>query len=76
VVVGVILMAAYLVIPAASARLWARSLASMTVIAVVIAGGTTLAGILASFIADVPTGAAIILVQATVFLVAALRPRR
>ncbi|CAN5816835.1 metal ABC transporter permease [soil metagenome] len=76
VVVGIILMAAYLVIPAAAARLWARSLASMTLFAVVIGTITTVAGVLASFLFDVPTGAAIILSQAIVFLVAALAPRR
>jgi len=76
VVVGVILMAAYLVIPAAAARLWARSLISMTAFAVVIGVVTTLAGVLASYLLDVPTGAAIILAQAATFLAAALLPRR
>jgi zinc transport system permease protein len=76
VVVGVILMAAYLVIPAAAARLWARSLASMTLFAVLIGSGTTLLGVALSYLLDVPTGAAIILTQATVFVIAALTPRR
>jgi zinc transport system permease protein len=76
VVVGVILMAAYLVIPAAAARLWARSLISMTLFALVIGVATTLAGVAASYLFDVPTGAAIILTQASVFLLAALLPRR
>jgi zinc transport system permease protein len=76
VVVGVILMAAYLVIPAATARLWARSLASMTLFAILVAVGTTLAGVFASYLLDVPTGAAIILTQALVFFLAALTPRR
>jgi zinc transport system permease protein len=74
--VGVILMAAYLVIPAAAARLWARSLVSMTAFALLIGVVTTLAGVFASYLVDVPTGAAIILAQAAVFLAAALRPRR
>jgi zinc transport system permease protein len=76
VVVGVILMAAYLVIPAAAARLWARSLASMTLIAILLGIGTTLAGVLASYAFDTPTGAAIILSQALVFFAAALTARR
>jgi zinc transport system permease protein len=76
VVVGVILMAAYLVIPAAAARLWARSLISMTAFAVIIGVSTTIAGVAASYLFDVPTGAAIILSQALVFLLAAIRPRR
>jgi zinc transport system permease protein len=76
VVVGVILMAAYLVIPAAAARLWARSLISMTAFAVIIGVSTTLVGVAASYLFDVPTGAAIILTQALVFLAAAISPRR
>lgn len=75
-VVGVVLMAAYLVIPAAAARLAARSLVGMTVGAVVIGVSTTLAGLAASYLADVPSGSAIILLQAAVFLAAAILRRR
>jgi zinc transport system permease protein len=76
VVVGIVLMAAYLVIPAAAARLWSRSLAGTSVRAMTIGVTTTVAGVLASFLADVPTGSAIILMQAAVFVVAALTRRR
>lgn len=75
-VVGIILMAAYLVIPAAAARLWARSMASMTIIAVLVGSTTTLLGVAGSYLFDVPTGSAIILTQALVFVVAAFTPRR
>ena len=75
-VVGIILMAAYLVIPAAAARLWARSMVSMTIIAVLVGSTTTLLGVAASYLFDVPTGSAIILTQALVFVVAAFTPRR
>jgi len=75
-VVGIILMAAYLVIPAAAARIWARSMASMTLIAVVIGVSTTLAGVALSYLFDLPTGSAIILTQALVFVVAAFTQRR
>ena len=75
VVVGIVLMAAYLVIPAAAARLRSRSLAGTSVRAMAIGVATTVAGVLASFLADVPTGSAIILGQAAVF-VAAVLPRR
>lgn len=75
-VVGIILMAAYLVIPAAAARLWARSMASMTTIALIIGTGTTLVGVVASYLFDVPTGSAIILTQAVVFVAAAFSARR
>ncbi len=75
-VVGIILMAAYLVIPAAAARIWARSMASMTVIAVAIGTSTTLAGVAGSYLFDLPTGSAIILTQALVFVLAAFTQRR
>lgn len=76
VVVGVILMAAYLVIPAASARLLARRLSQMTVLSVALGVFSTLAGLLASFVLDVPSGAAIVLVQAAVFVPAAVLGRK
>ncbi len=75
-VVGIILMAAYLVIPAAAARIWARSMASMTLLAVLIGVSTTLAGVALSYLFDLPTGSAIILTQALVFVVAAFTQRR
>ncbi|MDR9392404.1 MAG: metal ABC transporter permease [Trueperaceae bacterium] len=75
-VVGIVLMAAYLVIPAAAARLAARSLVAMSVGAVTIGVTTTLVGLFASYVADVPSGAAIILLQALVFGVAAVTSRR
>ena len=70
VVVGIVLMAAYLVIPAAAARLWSRSLAGTSVRAVAIGMTTTLVGVVASFYLDAPTGSAIILTQAAVFAAA------
>ena len=75
-VVGIILMAAYLVIPAAAARIWARSMIGMTVIALVIGASTTLLGVILSYALDLPTGSAIILTQAAVFVAAAFTPRR
>lgn len=75
-VVGVILMAAYLVIPAASARLLARSLIAMSVGSVAIGLVTTLAGLTGSYLFDVPSGSAIVLLQACTFALAMmLRPR-
>lgn len=76
VVIGIILMAAYLVIPAAAARLLARTLAGTSVRAMTIGVVTTVGGVLASYLVDVPTGSAIILLQALVFVVAALLHRR
>ncbi len=76
VVVGIILMAAYLVIPAASARLLARSLAQMTVLSVVLAVLSTVVGLALSYLVDVPSGSTIVLVQAALFVVAAVAARR
>jgi zinc transport system permease protein len=76
VVVGIVLMAAYLVIPAAAARLWSRSLAGTSARAVAIGMTTTLIGVVASFYLDAPTGSAIILTQAAVFVAAIVLRRR
>ncbi|HET8985209.1 MAG TPA: metal ABC transporter permease, partial [Trueperaceae bacterium] len=76
VVVGVILMAAYLVIPAATARLLARTLAEMTALSVVLGAVATVAGLVLSFVLDVPSGATIVLVQAALFVPAAVLARR
>lgn len=74
-VVGVVLMAAYLVIPAAAGRLVSRSLAGMTVRSVVIGLVSTVGGLLLSFWLDVPSGSIIILAQAFLFVIAALLRR-
>ena len=74
-VVGVVLMAAYLVIPAAAARLVSRSLAGMTIRAVVIGVLSTVTGLLLSYWLDVPSGSVIILIQAVLFVLAALLRR-
>lgn len=75
-VVGVILMAAYLVIPAASARLLSRSLIQMTLLSVVFGLISTVLGLLASYWLDVPSGSTIVLAQAALFVGAALFARR
>lgn len=74
-VVGVILMAAYLVIPAASARLLAHSLFQMTLISIALGVLSTLLGLYASFVLDVPSGSTIVLTQAALFVLAALIAR-
>ena len=74
-IVGVLLIAAFLVIPAASARMMVRTFRAMTIAAVAIGAGSVVVGLLASYALDVPAGATIILVQATVFLVATVSGR-
>ena len=71
-VVGVILIASYLVIPAAAARLLSRSLFLMTILSIVIGLLSTALGLVFSYFLDVPSGSTIILTQAAVFIVAAL----
>ena len=75
-VVGVILIAAYLVIPAATARLLSRSLFQMTLLSTVLGLFSTAAGLVLSFFLEVPSGSTIILTQAALFIVAALLSRR
>ena len=71
-VVGVILIASYLVIPAAAARLLSRSLFVMTLLSIVIGLLSTAFGLVFSYFLDVPSGSTIILTQAAVFIVAAI----
>ncbi len=69
-VVGIILAAAFLVIPAATARLLARTFRGMTGLAMGIGVVTAVGGLLASYGLDVPSGATIILGQAALFAIA------
>lgn len=74
-VVGAVLIAAYLVIPAATARLWAKSFFGMTAISVVLALSGTVLGLACSYAFDLPSGATIVLVQAAVFFLSLLARR-
>ncbi len=75
-VVGVILIAAYLVIPAASARLMSHSLLRMSLLSIGFGLFSTVFGLLASYFLDVPSGSTIILTQAAIFVLVALLSRR
>jgi zinc transport system permease protein len=75
-VVGIVLIAAFLVIPAASARLFTRSFASMALVSMGIGMGSSVVGLFLSYALDIPSGATVILVQSAVFFAAALRRRR
>jgi zinc transport system permease protein len=67
--VGIMLIAAYLVIPAASARLISKTFFVMTVYSVIIGILSSIIGLVISIIADIPSGAAIILIQALFFII-------
>ncbi|MGB0650664.1 MAG: metal ABC transporter permease [Rhodothermales bacterium] len=69
-VVGILLVTAWIVVPAATARLLASTFSGMTRIAVLLAMMSTVLGLVLSVALDVPTGAMIVLVQAALFLLA------
>lgn len=73
--VGIVLAAAFLVIPAAAARRFTSTFRSMTLVSMAVGGSTAVAGLAASYVLDVPSGATIILVQAAIFFVAFLGGR-
>jgi zinc transport system permease protein len=68
--VGAVLVAAFLVIPAATARLGAASFGGMTQAAVALGVSGAVVGLAVSYALDWPSGATIILVQAAVFFTA------
>ncbi len=71
-VVGILLIAAFLVLPAATARLLTATFRTMTLWSVALGVSTALAGLVVSYYSNMPSGATIILLQAAVFLVAAV----
>lgn len=75
-VVGVILTSALLVTPAAAAALLTVRLPRMMLLAAIIAVGSALVGLYASYYADVASGAAIVLTCTICFGVAILLQRR
>lgn len=69
-VAGIVMIAAFLVMPAATARMLTRTFAAMTVVSVAVGMSTVLIGLYASYYADLPSGPAVILTQAAVLAVA------
>jgi ABC-type Mn2+/Zn2+ transport system permease subunit len=69
-IVGIVLVNALLVIPAATAKLRARSLGQMFVLAPLLGVGSVLLGLFGSYWLDVPSGPAIVVVAGLFFLVA------
>jgi ABC-type Mn2+/Zn2+ transport system permease subunit len=67
-VVGIVLVNALLVIPAATAKLLARSLDGMFLLAPILGVGCVTAGLAASYALDLPSGPAIAVVSGLVFL--------
>jgi manganese/zinc/iron transport system permease protein len=76
--VGVVLMAALLITPAASARYWSDSLITVFILSIVFGITGTFTGVIASFILpEAPTGASIVLALSLLFALSAIAaPRR
>jgi ABC-type Mn2+/Zn2+ transport system permease subunit len=75
--VGVGLVAAMLVTPAATAYLLTRRLSAMMVVSAAVGATSSVAGLYASYYLDVASGAAVVLVATAAFLIAyVLAPRR
>jgi len=66
-VVGIVLIAAFLVIPPAASRLIIKSFSKMTVFSIIFGISTAILGLWISYYLDVPSGATIILLQAFLF---------
>jgi zinc transport system permease protein len=69
-VVGVLLIAALFIIPAAAARPFASTPERMAVIAAVIGAASALGGVQVSYLFDTPTGPTIVCIAATAFALA------
>ena len=68
-IVGILLVMALLTLPAATAKLFSKTLARMQGLSVVLALVATLLGSILSYVVDVPTGPLIILVSAALYIV-------
>jgi len=68
--VGIVLIAAFLVVPPAAAKLLSRTFFQMTILSVIIGIFSALSGLYLSLLMDIPSGATIILVQALIFVLA------
>jgi ABC-type Mn2+/Zn2+ transport system permease subunit len=71
-VLGVLLIAAAVVIPAATARLLISSFGRLLVVSTALGAAVSVAGLYLSFYVDVPSGATIVLVGAGLFTIVAL----
>lgn len=74
--VGIVLIAAFLVMPAACARVFARTFAGMSLLSVLISCATLVVGLYASYFASLPSGPAIILTQAVLLGIGLAAKRR
>jgi zinc transport system permease protein len=71
-ILGIILVSALLVTPAATSRLFNSSFKGFFTSAIIISEFTVITGLLLSFLVDAPSGAMIILVSSAVFFIVAI----
>ncbi len=69
---GTLMVVGLMILPAAAARFWSRDITGMIAVAVLIAFGSSLAGLLLSFHYSVPSGPAIILTAGLVYVISML----
>ena len=69
---GTLMAVGIMILPSAAARLWARGLPMLLLLAMLFAFGSGAAGLLLSFHADVPAGPAIVLVCGLIYFVSLL----
>jgi ABC-type Mn2+/Zn2+ transport system permease subunit len=75
--VGIVLVSALIVTPAAAAQQLTRSFSRMMLLSVIFGAGSSIAGLLLSYWINVPSGAGIVLVATLVFFIAwAVSPAR
>lgn len=70
--VGIVLIASFLVIPAATAKLLSRTFRQMTILSIIFGIIGAFSGLFFSVLFDLPSGAVIILVQAVLFVIIAV----
>lgn len=75
-IVGLLLITALLIVPAAAARRFAREPGQMAWLAALIGMGSVLGGVSASWVANLPTGPAIVATAATMFVLTRMLPMR
>jgi zinc transport system permease protein len=68
-VVGIVLLAALLVAPAACALLWSRTISGVVMLSLAVALGATLGGLVISVYVNLPSGATIVCLITVIFLV-------
>lgn len=68
-IVGMLLIGAYLIIPAATARLITKTFFQMTIVSILIGAMSSVLGLFLSYIVDMPSGAVIIMLQVLLLII-------